>query len=273
MLSTLNALDYAVEWRVINAAEYGFAQRRKRVFIIGYRRGTKSYEAISKLADKKEWMESEGVFAKAFPVKKTNKEAYSEHLGENEVDITNSFNKDKPNKRSPFQNSGVMIHDRFYTLTFEPIKFNGKQKKLADYVLPYEAVDKSFYVSEESVNHPTKGWRYVKGDKKIKRVAKNGHEYTFAEGKMVFPDQLDKPCRTIVTGEGGSSPSRFKHVIEQNGKYRRLTPVELEQLSGFRKNHTKLNGISDSKRAFFIGNALVVDVVKKIGAQLATRIQ
>ena len=35
MLQSLNDLDYAVEWRIINAAEYGMPQRRRRVFFIG----------------------------------------------------------------------------------------------------------------------------------------------------------------------------------------------------------------------------------------------
>ena len=84
-------------------------------------------------------------------------------------------------------------------------------------------------------------------------------------------DKLDKPSRTIVTGEGGKSPSRFKHIIEVNdekGRYRRLTPVELEKLNGFPKNFTKYDGVSDIKRAFLMGNALVCGVVEKIGESL-----
>ena len=85
---------------------------------------------------------------------------------------------------------------------------------------------------------------------------------------MIFPDNLDNASRTIITGEGGPSPSRFKHVIEINGKWRRLTPVELEKLNGFPKDHTKMDGITDTKRAFFMGNALVCGVVEKIGEEL-----
>ena len=33
ILSSLNELGYAVEWRVINASEYGMPQRRRRIFI------------------------------------------------------------------------------------------------------------------------------------------------------------------------------------------------------------------------------------------------
>jgi len=88
---------------------------------------------------------------------------------------------------------------------------------------------------------------------------------------MIFPDALDKPSRTIITGEGGSSPSRFKHVIEtKDGRKRRLTPIELERLNMFPDNHTE--GVSDVRRAFFMGNALVVGIIEKLGESLAKNI-
>ena len=82
---------------------------------------------------------------------------------------------------------------------------------------------------------------------------------------MTFPDPLDRPSRTIITDEGGASPSRFKHVIQTPKGLRRLLPLELERLNVFPDVHTKLEGISDTKRAFFMGNALVVAVIEKIG--------
>ncbi len=85
---------------------------------------------------------------------------------------------------------------------------------------------------------------------------------------MTFPDRLDGPARTIVTGEGGSTPSRFKHVIKtKSGKLRRLTPLELERVNMFPDNHTA--GIPDAKHAFIMGNALVVGVIEKLGKSLA----
>ena len=85
---------------------------------------------------------------------------------------------------------------------------------------------------------------------------------------MIFPDNLENASRTIVTGEGGSSPSRFKHVIKTKiGRLRRLTPVELERLNMFPDNHTE--GVSNTKRAFIMGNALVTGVIKRLGETLS----
>ena len=118
---------------------------------------------------------------------------------------------------------------------------------------------------------------YLKGAKAEKRVTSEGFEYDYTEGGMVFPDALDNASRTIITGEGGRTASRFKHVVEcKSGRgLRRLTPVELERLNMFPDNHTK-HGVKDgerleqldTKRAFFMGNALVVGVVDKIARAL-----
>jgi DNA (cytosine-5)-methyltransferase 1 len=106
--------------------------------------------------------------------------------------------------------------------------------------------------------------------------------YGYKEGGMAFPDPLDAPGRTIITSEGGASVSRFKHVIcddcaqagrkldhdcGKEGRLRRLFPRELEAMNGFSRRHSeaceKLK-ISDGRRAFFMGNALVVGVVERI---------
>ena len=90
---------------------------------------------------------------------------------------------------------------------------------------------------------------------------------------MIYPDALDNASRTIITGEGGKSPSRFKHVVLSDRGLRRLTPIELERLNMFPDNHTELEGMSNTKRAFFMGNALVVGIVERIGKELEKKIK
>ena len=113
---------------------------------------------------------------------------------------------------------------------------------------------------------------YLKWAKKEKRKTQDGFEYNYAEGRMIYPDALDNASRTIITGEGGKSPSRFKHVVDSDRGLRRLTPIELEKLNMFPEDHTKLDGITNAKRAFFMGNALVVGVIEKIGEELYKQI-
>jgi DNA (cytosine-5)-methyltransferase 1 len=255
MLKCLELHGYAVEWRVINAAEYGFAQRRRRVFILGYHKSTKQYEKIKD--EPLDWIQYDGTVASAFPIKFFEKENNFDVSNEGLVEVSKYFNKGE--KLSPFQNTGLMIDGKTITFSSKP-DYNGRYLTLSD-IIEDGKIDDEFFIDEKS--HEL--WEYLKGPKKIKRRTKDGHEYNFSEGGMIFPDQLDKASRTIITGEGGKSPSRFKHVIETNKGRRRLTPVELERLNGFPDNHTKLDGITNNKRAFFMGNALVCGVVEKIG--------
>ena len=158
-----------------------------------------------------------------------------------------------------------MINSVVQTIKSEP-KFEGPISKLKD-VLETEKVDDEFYISTNEL----KKWKYMKGSNKEERTTKDGYVYNYSEGSMTFPDDYEKPSRTIITGEGGASPSRFKHVIkspEDQKKYRRLTPLELERLNMFPDNHTLHENTTNSKRAFLMGNALVIGVVEEIGKNL-----
>lgn len=267
MLASLSDLGYIVEWRIINAAEYGFPQRRRRVYIMGYKKGSKIFNLINK-KNIENWIYKDGLIAKAFPVKQDISSLIKFEIKGDLKKVSDNFSSDKPSK-SPFENSGIMINRNVYTVKTNP-DYTGKYELLGDIIIDDENIipDEYFIKDKDLVK-----WKYLKGGKKQPRKSKNGFEYMYSEGPMVFPDQRDKPSRTIVTGEGGSTPSRFKHVImTKSGKLRRLTPVELEKLNMFPDNHTKymLDGkiTPDVKRAFLMGNALVVGVIEKLGEVL-----
>lgn len=263
MLASLSDLGYAVEWRVINAAEYGMPQRRRRVYILGYKKGTKPYQMILKNKNKQEIITKESVIAKAFPVEDTTAEPNVVPLEGLLEDMSTNFSSNAP-KLSPFLNGGVMIKRKAYTLKVVP-KYSGNYGVLNDFLVPDKDVSESFYIPDDEIPK----WEKHKGGKNETRVTKSGFEYNYTEGSMAFPDPRDKPSRTIVTGEGGRSPSRFKHVIKTKSGYRRLTPLELERLNMFPDDHTLLEGVSDTKRAFIMGNALVIGVIEKLGKALS----
>ena len=259
MLSSLNHLGYHVEWRVINAAEYGFPQRRRRLFIVGVH-GTAAHSHNED--------GSLGILERAFPTE--GKPLFlSQPIDLSEYadlsTLSENFNLKTPNAQ-PFKNSGFAISGLVSTLQVVPLP-QEDHTVLGD-ILVEEAPDE-YYVLDSELEK----WQYLKGAKAEKRVTSEGFEYDYTEGGMVFPDALDNASRTIITGEGGRTASRFKHVVEcKSGRgLRRLTPVELERLQMFPDNHTRLgvNGeLSDTKRAFFMGNALVVGVVDKIAREL-----
>ena len=304
MLASLYVLGYRVEWRVVNAADYGFPQRRRRVFIVGQlSEGTSDRHTAN--CTVKETIFTEGILAQALPVRpltgtcpldlelgfplsdgsldkvgsQTDDEIAS-YLGR----ISEAFGADA--KKTRFRNAGLMIDGSIYTIDVKPVDLAEKDRHvLRDVVeevrshkiaekLP-TTVEEHFYLDPSNKDEEEK-WIKLKDSKSEPRTHKaSGFKYHYTEGAMGFPDRLDKPSRTILTGEGGSTPSRFKHVICDDGRKRRLTPEELERLNGFPIGHTKLPEkypvITDGKRAFLMGNAVVVGIVKMIGDELNKR--
>lgn len=250
ILSCLASLGYSVEWRVVNSAEYGFPQRRKRVYIFAERSADWTIE--TRLQD--------GVMSRAFPMEAPGEENTREvFVPENPYDASENFNL--TGKTSPFMDAGVMVGHRVLTC---PVieKYDGARKALGDVLIPLDEVPEEFFIEPEQLPK----WEYLKGSKREERTnRKTGFTYTYSEGQMAFPDATDRPSRTILTGEGGRGASRFKHVIEcADGRYRRLVPDELDQLQGFPRGWTD-TGMSDGNRAFCMGNALVVGIPHRIG--------
>lgn len=271
ILDSLNELGYKVEWRVINAADYGMPQRRRRTYILAYKKGS---TLANQIVDPTEWLFLDGVFAQAFPISD-----YTELLplapiplkGDSNwdlADLSAEFNKKGGN--SPFLNAGLMVDGQFYTYKTIP-KYDGEYTTLGDVLASGEdrnLITEDFYIQDNDLPK----WQYLKGAKHETRKTKEGFEFSYNEGGMAFPDPLDKPSRTIITSEGGVTASRFKHVIKDpvDGRLRRLIPLELERLNMFPDHHTV--GENDTKRAFFMGNALVCGVVSKVGEEIRLRL-
>jgi DNA (cytosine-5)-methyltransferase 1 len=243
ILSSLSSLGYSVEWMVIDPSLYGMPQRRKRVFIMAHHNESTLYGS--------------NVIEQAFPCEKEYHN--TGHITDNILTTSETFNRD--NKKSPFSHYGTMCDNHYHTYRIistpeHPIR------TLGSIIIDDSEVPEDYFITEEEKVK----WAYLKGAKEVTRYTKEGFEYKYKEGGMTFPDRLDRPSRTIITGEGGKAPSRFKHVIETDRGLRRLTPLELERLSMFPDGHT--SGVPENKRAFLVGNALVVGVVEKIGKKL-----
>ena len=259
ILASLSDLGYVVEWRIINAADYGMPQRRRRTYIVGYQKDSVIAQNIEKMED---WVEFDGVMAKAFEFRPKEKSVSAFEIEGTIQKVSSDFNKGK--KDSPFGNAGMMMNRHVYSVDADPV-YDGPRQTLGGNLIDEKLVPEEFFISDEDLPK----WQYEKGAKKIERVSKEGYKYIFSEGGMTFPDYLDQPSRTIITGEGGNSPSRFKHVVQtKSGRYRRLLPIELERMNMFPDNHTLHPQVSDGRRAFLMGNALVCGIVEQIGKSL-----
>ena len=252
ILACLAKEGYSVEWRVVNAAQYGAAQRRRRTFIFAYRNDTIYGQ---KMADISADMiiKNGGLMAKAFPIQNMGRITETV-IGGDIVDVSDNF-------AFAFETAGYMCKGRIYTAKVteqeeEPITLGKILQK---------NVDDKFYITNEKMPK----WTYLKGAKKIPRKSADGHEYTFSEGPIAFPDPWDRPGRTMLTSE--STLNRSTHVVSDpgTGRLRLLTPVEAERLQGFDDEWTN-TGMPDRMRYFCMGNALVVPMITRMGRVLDT---
>lgn len=253
ILACFAELGYSVEWRVVNAALYGAAQRRRRTFIFAYKNDDTKYGKDMKDISAEDIIKSQGFMAKAFPIADTENFKKTT-IGTDIVEVSDKFS-------FSFENAGYMTNGEITTVKViekeeEPITLGEILQNEADpkYFIPTDKMEK---------------WSYLKGSKKINRTAVNGHQYVFSEGPVAFPDPWDRPGRTMLTSE--STLNRSTHVVadRKTGSLRLLTPVEAERLQGFDDNWTN-TGMPDRMRYFCMGNALVVPMITRMGKVLDT---
>lgn len=250
ILACFEQLGYSVEWRVINAADYGFAQRRRRTFIFAYKRTT-NYAFRRKNMLPICVINNFGFFAETFPVKAIEKLNETQMIYSDLADVTDNFSCN-------FGNTGYMYDGVIYTCDTTPRYINSIP--LSKIVI--KDADEKYYLGRDLSK-----WEYLKGAKKIERTSKTGYTYTFSEGPIAFPDPLNRPARTMLTSEG--TANRSTHVIEDpvTKRYRLLTPVEAEIIQGFSPDWTN-TGMTERQRYFCMGNALVVGLITKMGDTL-----
>ena len=258
MLKTLDDLGYNLIWRVINAANYGMPQKRRRVFIFAFKKETKYSKELEK-------QDLEGILKtnfinKLFPIDIENKNRKVVDL-KNYKDIADVSDNYKEGK---FFETGVMINQKILSSDLDPIEEDiytlGKILLEANY---YNSADLSDYVVEDE---SLEKWKYLKGSKRIKRINKQGHEYYYSEGSMSFPEDINSPARTMLTSEG--TVNRSSHIIfdENIGKYRIITEVEAELIQMFPPNWT--DTMPKRRRYFMMGNALVTGIINRMETDL-----
>ncbi|MDS0525910.1 DNA (cytosine-5-)-methyltransferase [Clostridium sp. SHJSY1] len=259
IINCLAKLGYSVEWRVINAAEYGFQQRRRRIFIFAVHNTTNYYKSLKEQSVYNQ-LQNKGFFGSIF-----NVETFSEELISS-IDIKKLYDLDtlkvSDEFKFEFKNSGVYRDGIISTIETIPGDIITEKQLTLNDILEKQ-VDEKYILSGDDLEK----WTYMKGPKAINRTSKDGHKYVFREGGISFPDPLDKPARTMLTSEG--SKNRSTHVVKDisTGNLRILTPLECERINGFPDNWTD-TAMTQSFRYFCMGNALVVNLIEHMGKKL-----
>lgn len=256
ILRCLADAGYDAEWRVINAADYGHVQRRRRIFILAYRRDTAHASAVEGMTSE-DVVSTSGFFAVPFPVvknpvmSKVSEFSIGPERYPTLLEVSDSF-------QHRFHNAGLMREHRVYSREAVP-RYEGEKGLLGEIL--EQDVDERFYV------HETDKWRFLKGAKKLERTKKDGFKFIYSEGGIPFPDPLDRPSRTMLTSEG--TVNRSSHLVADpaTGRLRILTPTECERLNGFPDGWTD-TGMTERMRYFTMGNALVVPLIQSMGTRL-----
>ena len=256
MIRTLTDLEYNIEWRVINAADYGRGQRRRRVFIFGWKNNLKYNNSLSNNSPK-EIITENGLFAKTFPIADFDKEKIKKDNVlklKDRVVMTEKY-------EFGFENTGVVIDGQIHTVKTEPLRIEpipimdnlDTISNVSDYIIPEDRLEK---------------FQFLRGRKKIKRKKPNGEIYYYTEGAMSPHDDLSLPARTMLTSE--RSTNRSTHIILDPylNKMRYITPIEAERFQDFPDNWTN-TGMSESRRYFMMGNALVSGLISLMEKKLS----
>lgn len=248
--SALSRLGYDVEYRVINAADYGMPQRRKRVFIFGWHRSTKYAKKFF-----------EDPFARLF---------WNEFPSITEIKHPDIQLHDDPqsymetSERVEFGNAGTVIKGVLSAYHLKPIQDDSYPLRK---ILVPTCEEPSLYLTEKQIQQFT----YLKGKKRVERKRNDGSIWYYSEGACAFPDCLDLPGRTMLTSEG--SVNRSTHVVKDltTHRLRFLTPVEAERLQMFPDCWTE--GMPTRKRYFMMGNALVTGIVSRLEPKIGALIE
>lgn len=251
MLKTLDYLGYDVQWRVINAGDYSMPQKRRRVFIFAYKKTLNFAKKIKKESlnfSKDSIFNAEFKVEDEFDFKEVDLNEYEDILN-----VSDKYNSGK------FLQSGLMIDGEVIS---SDIKSIPEEKytlgKILQISKPYNKSPEKYALQDEKL----KKFRYLKGSKRIERVSKSGHSYIYSEGSMSFPENLNEPARTMLTSEG--TVNRSTHVVydESIKQNRLITPIEAELIQMFPINWT--DTMSDRKRYFMMGNALVTGIISRL---------
>lgn len=263
ILRTLADLGYCVSWKMINAADYGFPQRRRRTFIFAARKDTAYYSELR--ASTIHGEASVGAYIKGMaPLSSGMKIDSLDTVHKVDLYRYQSLSEfsDKFSYKKGFRRTGMMVAGQVYMANYEAVKKT--QTNLGSVIRPNNP-DNNLWLRGERLAR----MKQMKSGFQMTKTSRRGdYTYRYGMGDMRFPDSLELPARTMVTSE--HTISRMSHVIQDPGnhEYRLLSPEETEQINTFPAGWTELEGVSNPQRYFTMGNALVVNLVRDIGKEI-----
>ena len=195
ILRTLSDLGYGVSWKMINAADYGYPQRRRRTFIFAFRKETKFFDYVFNIS-REDIDEIEEFIKTMVPFSNTMSNKLVDGIENVDLNLAESLEEFSKNfsLKKGFKKTGFMLDGKVFMADYQP---EIREEKVIGDLLIKNINEEALYLSPEKIE---KFKKQKMGFQKIKKSRK-GYEYKYGMGSMQFPDSLDKPARTIVTSE------------------------------------------------------------------------
>ena len=248
-LGALAKLGYGFSWRCLDAQYFGVAQRRRRVFVIGYLGDWRRAAAVL--------FERESMSGHSAPRRETREEITgytSSSFG--------AYDKGVGTVRA----AGGDLGGGSETLVAKTITTGtGRQ---------FNAETESFVTEQEKVNTITASYGMGGADHETKPLV-------YGEAVSIQAQALkEKQPKSQGFGidESGTSytlTAGDRHAMQYGHQVRRLTPIECERLQGFPDNYTRISwrnkspdDCPDGPRYKAMGNSMAVPVMRWIGERI-----
>ncbi|AUB84920.1 DNA cytosine methyltransferase [Candidatus Thiodictyon syntrophicum] len=240
VLSALSALDYFIEWRILNAKDFGLAQNRERVFVVG----TKVDSRTTKFGDVRELLRLAG-----------NIDLASGPRGIGGLLA-------QPSNWKPLNRYAIKF-------PFWGVALNGKC--LACGLDLFSAAMPLTYLQD--VLETTTPAEYDYTIQTLARIQNSEIVDRFVNGVEIISNQAGGArMGYTIFGIGGLAPtltastSRHYERYKIDGRYRRLTPVEYARLQGFADDHC--SAATNYDQYMLYGNAVPPPLATWVLSQL-----
>jgi len=164
ILKCLDELGYFVEWRVINAGDYGYIQRRRRTYIFAYK---PDEQAEKKLKEpNKTMLKDGGLLSKVFAVSDISDPCfYSFPPGVSGQDLGKIYQTDR--NISPFKAAGMMVNGKCISADYRAERGRKPKKTLRHALLKKSEIRDESELERLRIHgrEHIRDWAYVKGKK------------------------------------------------------------------------------------------------------------